>query len=172
MEFKGRLNLKFYIVSVMLLIITIIGWYGVFFLNTNEILMEDNLPMDSQTKMVFSIAESLIVISWTLSLFTILRQIVKGKAFSIDKEGVHSTSSAVIILAFIFVVPIKKIPYSAIEKITKEEGILTLYLDKSKVEINPLLRVFTRNKYRLFYGFTKETQEIVEKELKKYMDIK
>ena len=47
MKFKAKLNLKFYIVSILLLGIVALGWYGVYFLNANEILMEDNTPMDS-----------------------------------------------------------------------------------------------------------------------------
>ena len=84
MKFKAKLNLKFYIVSILLLGIVALGWYGVYFLNANEILMEDNTPMDSQTKMLFIIAIGAVVLSWTFSFFTLIRQVLLGYAFVID----------------------------------------------------------------------------------------
>ena len=125
-EFKAKLNLKFYIVSILLLGIVALGWYGLCFLNTNEILMEDNTPMDSQTKTLFSIAIGTVVLSWTFSFVTLIRQMLCGYAFMIDENGIHTTSTAINVLAFIFVVPIRTIPFSAIERVSKDDGVLTL----------------------------------------------
>ena len=168
MTFKAKLNLKFYIVAVLLLGIVVFGWYGLFFLNSNEILMEDNLPMSNQTKAFFTIAIGIIVLSWTFSLFTVIRQILIGYAFSIDKDGIRYTATAVNILAFIFVVPIRKIPYSAIEKISQDDGVLTLHIDKTKIDMVPLFRIFARRKYHMFCGFTVEKQADIKAELEKY----
>lgn len=169
MKFRAKLNIKFYIISILFLGIVMFGWYGVFFLNKNQILMEDNLPMDNQTKMFLSVAMSLIVLSWTFSCLALVRQILRGCAFSMDDEGVNSTVTAIVVLAFIFVVPIRKIPYSAIERISKEDGMLTLHINKSEVEMISILRIFARKKYHFFYGFTKEKQEEIEAELKKHI---
>jgi len=168
MTFKAKLNLKFYVVAILLLGIVVLGWYGLFFLNANEILMEDNLPMDKNTKAIFSVLIGIIVLSWTFSLFTVIRQILIGYAFSIDKDGIKFTATAVNVLAFIFVVPIRKIPFSAIEKVSQDDGVLTLHIDKAKVDMVPLFRIFARKKYHLFCGFTVEKQEKIKVELEKY----
>ncbi len=170
MKFKAKLNLKFYIVSILLLGIVVFGWYGgVYFLNTNEILMEDNTPMDSQTIMLFTIAIAMIVLSWTFSFFTLIKQMLFGYAFMIDENGIHNTATAIIVLAFIFVVPIRTIPFSAIEKVSEDDGILTLHINKSEIDMIPFLRVFARKKYHLFSGFTAENRDIVKTELEKYI---
>ena len=169
MKFKAKLNLKFYIISILLLGIVVLGWYGIFSLNTNEILMEDNMPMDVQTKLFFTIALSLIVISWTLSLFTLIRQALFGYAFAIDENGIHTTATATIVLAFIFVVPIKTIPFSAIEKVSKDDGVFTLHIDKAKIDIIPILRIFATKRYHLFSGFTTEKQDVIKIELEKFI---
>ena len=170
MKFKAKLNLKFYIVSILLLGIVVFGWYGgVYFLNTNEILMEDNTPMDSQTKMLFTIAIAIVVLSWTFSFFTLIKQMLFGYAFMIDENGVHNTATAINVFAFIFVVPIRTIPFSAIEKVSEDDGILTLHINKSEIDMIPFLRVFARKKYHLFSGFTVENRDIVKTELEKYI---
>ena len=97
---------------------------------------------------------ALITLSWTVSFITAIVQIFKGKAFTIDKSGVHDTLSLTIFLAFIFVVSIKVIPTSAIKKIQKTDGITNLILDKSKIKINPIFRPFMRKSYNLMYGLT------------------
>ncbi len=169
MEFKAKLNLKFYIASVILLGMVVFGWYGLYFLNANEILMEDNAPMDSQTKLTFSIIIGSVVLSWSISFLTLVRQIIHGQAFSINKDGIHYTCTAINVLAFIFIIPIKTIPYDAIEKIYEEDGILTLFIDKNKVDMISALRVFARKRYHLFSGFTEENQEKIKEELDKYI---
>ena len=169
MNFKAKLNFKFYVVFILLLGIVAFGWYGVYFLNANEILMEDNTPMDNQTKMLFTIAISAIVLSWTFSFFTLIRQAISGYAFMIDEDGIHTTATAINVLAFIFVVPIRTIPFYAIEKVSEENGVLTLYIDKTKIDVNPAFRIFARKRYHLFSGFTSEEKDIIKTELKKYI---
>jgi len=170
MKFKAKLNIKFYIVSILLLGIVVFGWYGVYFLNANDILMEDNMPMDNQTKILFTIAIGVIVLSWTFSFFALLRQILFGYAFVIDENGIHNTATAINVLAFIFVVPIKTIPFYAIERISQDGEVLTLYIDKTKIDVNPVFQIFARKKYHLFSGFTAEKQEVIKTELEKYIN--
>ncbi len=168
MKFKAKLNLKFYIVSVLLLGIVVLGWYALFFLNANEILM-DNAPMDRETKMFFTVAIGAIVLSWTFSLFTLIRQVLFGCAFVMDDNGIHTTATAINVLAFIFVVPVKRIPFCAIERVSEEDGVLTLHIDKAKIDVNPVLRIFARKRYHLFSGFTAEKQDIIKAELEKHI---
>ena len=168
MKFKAKLNLKFYIVSLILLGMVVLAWYGLFFLNTNEILMEDNTQMDNQTKMLFTIVIGAVVISWTLSIFTMIRQMLIGYAFSMDEDGINSTATAINVFAFIFIVPIKKIPYLAIERVSQDDGVLTLHIDKSKIDMNPIFRIFARKKYHLFSGFTVNKQDEIKAELERH----
>lgn len=169
MNYKAKLNTKFYIVSLFLLALVIFIWWGIYFLNTNVILMEDNTPMTIDIKLFFTIALSAVGLSWTLSLITVIRQIVFGAAFSIDENGIHNTATALNIFAFIFVVPIKNIPFNAINKITNENGVLTIYFDKDQINCFLFLRLFVRKRFTFFYGFTTDNQKIIEAEIKKFI---
>lgn len=169
MTFKARLNTKFYIVSVLLFCLVVFVWYGIYFINTNEILMEGDTPMDAGTKAIFTVLISIIALSWTVSLAVLIRQAIIGSAFCMDESGIHSTATAIMLLAFIFVTPIKTIPYSAITQVSDEVGILTLKLDKSKVEVLPIFRFLVRGEYHFFCGFTKEKQEDIKQALEQLM---
>ena len=143
---KARLNLKFYIISIVMLCLVVFVWYGIYFLNSNEILMEDNTPMDAGTKSLFTVLMCIIAISWTASLLTLIRQMLLRYAFRVDEDGIHDTATAIMILAFIFVVPIRRIPYNAIQQISEENGILTIRIDKSKIQVVPFLKpLFEKN---------------------------
>ena len=162
---KTKLSAKFYFLAVLLLGIVILGWYGVYFLNANEILMEDDSPMDLNTKKWLTVAMCLIVSSWTLSLLTVIRQIFLGYAFYMDESGICSTSSIMVLLAFVFVVPVKRIPYDAIEWVGEENGLFLIKINKSKIEVFPIFRPLVRKEYYFFSGLTKEKTEIIRETL-------
>ena len=98
-----------------------------------------------------------------------MRQIWMGQAFSMDEEGIHSTATGTIIFALIFIIPVRTIPYSAIENISEESGVLTLHIDKAKIDMIPILRIFAEKRYHLFSGFTAEKQENIKSELYKFI---
>lgn len=152
-SFTAKLNAKYHIFTTALGGLCVFGWYGVIFFCTNTILMGDE-PITGNEKLVMTVIMTVFILSWTVSFVTMLVQIFKRKAFTIDKSGVHDTLSLTVFLAFIFVVPIKEIPTAAIKNIQKTDGITNLVLDKSKVRINPIFRPFMKKSYNLMYGFT------------------
>lgn len=166
---KARISLKFYIVSFVLLALVVFVWYGIYFLNANEILMEDGAPMDSTTKMIFTVLMSLIAFSWSVSLFILIRQMLLKYAFVMDEDGIHNTVTAIVILAFIVIVPVKLIPYDAVLYTKEEDGILTSKLDKAKCVTSPVFKPFMRSEYHFFSGFTSEKQENIKNTLDKYV---
>ena len=166
---KARVSLKFYIVSFVLLALVVFVWYGIYFLNANEILMEDGAPMDSTTKMIFTVLMSLIAFSWSVSSLILIRQMLLKYAFVMDEDGIHNTVTAIVILAFIVIVPVKLIPYDAVLYTKEEDGILTSKLDKAKCVTSPVFKPFMRSEYHFFSGFTSEKQENIKNTLDKYV---
>ncbi len=171
MKFKAGLSVKFYLVTVLLSGLVVFGWYGVWFLNANTILMEDDTPMTADTKLIFTILLCVIIASWSVSLLTLIRQIIMGCAFKIDEIGIHSTVTAMLIFSLIFVIPVRTIPFEAVTKVEREEGHIVLHIDKSKVESYPLLSFFIRKEYRLFSGFTTAKNEEIESCLRNFIEI-
>lgn len=158
MKIVAKLNTKFYITTLLLGALTLFTWYGIYFLNTNEILMEDNTPMTAGYKLFFTIVTSLIAFSWTVSLINMIRQIILGYAYTADRNGIYNTLSASIILAFIFVVPVKEIPRRAILKITETEDYSTVTeIDKSNIIISRIFKLFASRQYHFCRGYTKQS---------------
>ena len=155
--FKPRLSLKFYFAFCLLAVIVAIGWYGAYFISANEILTENNTPMDGGTKVFFISIICLAALSWSLSLLTMLRQMILGYAFYIDEKGIHSTATASLFLAFIFIMPVRLIPYEAIVSLNMRDGILTARINKDKIFASPSFKPFIRSEYHFFSGFTKNT---------------
>ena len=166
MEFKAKLNLKFYIVSFFLLCFILIGWYGVYVGVTQEILLEECTP----SPILIEILLAVVVCSWTFSLLTMIRQIISGCAFIMDENGISQTATATIIFAFILVMPVREIPYSAIRKVSKNEKGLTLILDKSQIKTFPLAKPFLCKKYHLFVGFTSQKPEEIQLQLEYFLN--
>ena len=167
-NFTAKLNKKYSICTVLLAGLSAFGWYGIYFLNANTILMEDNTPMSNNIKFLLTFFLTAVIFSWTTSLFMLLRQMILRKAFCLDKNGIHDTMTAGIVLAFIFIVPVKQIPYSAIQNIEETSEIIILSLDRSQVSIIPFFRPFMRRKYHFFNGFTTAKTE----EIKKYLPVR
>lgn len=169
---KAHLNGKFYFTVLLLCgMIAFVGW-GIYFVNHETILMEDGAPMDVGTKRMMSVLFGLILLSWCLSLLVLLRQMLLGQAFVLDAQGVHGTASALLLFTVLLVVPVRHIPFAAVTRITRQNAMLTLHLDKSKLDVFPLFRPFVRKEYHLFMGFTKESpreiREALEEMLARY----
>ena len=160
--FKAKLNFKFYIIALVLLGVVLLGWYGIYFLQTHEILMENGEPLEATTRAVFMVLGVLIVLSWTFSFFTVFIQAFRGYGFYMDEDGIHNTATVLVFLAFVFVVPIKEIPYSSIIKTLEVRGIPTLVLDKSKLRMSSFLNMFAQQEYHFFHTFIKAKREDVQ----------
>lgn len=135
--FTAKLNARYYICTLLLAGMSVFGWYAIYFLNANTILMEDGAPMSADVKMIFTVCLSVAVASWTLSFLVLLRQMIAGHAFVLDQNGIHSTVTAVFVLAFICIVPVKEIPYSAIESKEETDGLIFCILT-SRRSLRPL----------------------------------
>lgn len=164
---KTKLNVKFCIVTVLLLSIVALAWYGIYFIKTNEVMTEDG-PMGDGTRSLIAALLSVVALSWTASLLTMIRQIVLGSGFVMDENGIHDTATAVMIFSFIFVVPVKCIPYDAILSFEEINGIPTARLDKSRLTVLPFFRPFVRGEYHFFSGFTKDCSRDVIAAVKRY----
>ena len=165
----AKLSPKIYITLLLLFALTAFGAWGTYYLNVNEILMEDGTPMGADVKLMMTIVLGSVVLSWGLSFLCLLFHALRGEAFHMDGDGIHATITFVSFLAFIFVVPVSCIPYEAITHTATENGVLTAYIDKSKVDAPRLLKLFLSKRYRFFAGYTKADTKEVEKALARYM---
>ena len=152
---KAKLSFSFYFVALLLIGITVFAWYGALFMNTEVITDENGQPLDDATSTAFTAIICAVAFTWTVSSLTVIRQMLFGYAFLIDENGIRNTASGLILFAFIFIIPIKLIPYSAITDMYVKESSLVITIDKTKIQAIPPLKIFIRKEYHFFSGFTK-----------------
>lgn len=156
-----KLNKKYYIVTVLMTTLVIFVWYGIYFLNTNQVMIEDE-PMTNNETIAFTIMFAAVAVTWTLSFISMVRQIFLGYAFSMDTDGIYNTLNGIILFAFIFVIPVRRIPFSAITGVSKRDGQLVVSVDKSQVAAFPIFRPFIRCEYHFCQGFCQADMAAVE----------
>lgn len=166
--FQAKLSFKFYIIAILLFAIVLFGWYGTYSIATSEVV----IGMNSKTKSFLILLFCLIIGTWTLSLFTVIRQGIMGYAYYMDKNGIHSTATGIIVFSLIFVIPVGCIPYDAILEVIEQEKDLYIKIDKSKINVSPILKPFVRSEYHFFSAMTtvklNETKAALKNFMKKY----
>ena len=166
---KAKLSFSFYFVALLLIGITVFAWYGALFMNTEVITDENGQPLDDATSTAFTAIICAVAFTWTVSSLTVIRQMLFGYAFLIDENGIRNTASGLILFAFIFIIPIKLIPYSAITDMYIKDNALTVTIDKSKIKAIPPLKIFIRKEYHFFNGFTKLEANELRAMIENYM---
>lgn len=110
-----KLNTKYLICMIaLLLILILVGRVTWSWLN-GGITMEDGTNPGIGLDVAMSIA-LVISLSWLWSAIVMLRQLVthRGSAYTVTEECIENTLTFVILFAFIFVLPVKKIPWDVI----------------------------------------------------------
>ena len=168
--FKAKISVKIYLLAAFLLGIFAFGWYGISFLNSNEILIKNDEPMDYSTKAVITLILALVIASWALSLFVLIRQIILGYAFAVDESGIHRILIPRMVGAFIFILPIKKIPYQAIEQIFEKEEQLFIKIDKSKIAIFPIFKSLVPKEICFNSAFAQDKPQQIKEAIDTFMN--
>ena len=150
MVYEPKLKPLFYILCIVLCALVILGWYFVYAMSTDVIMMEDE-PMPSDMKAVLTGMFSFIIGTWSLSLVTVIIQAVRGYAYSLDETGICNTCMGIMIFSLIIVIPVKCIPYTAIADFSLNMGEPVAKINKKDVEVSFLLRPFVRGEYYFLY---------------------
>ncbi len=83
---------------------------------------------------------------WVISAMTMILQIFfyKKSGLKLSKEGISDTLVFMNILAFYFVMPVKFIPWDAINSISEEKGVLVAVVDTSKVDASGMAKLLLK----------------------------
>lgn len=154
MIYEPKLKPVFYILCILLCALVVFGWYAIYFLNTNVIMMED-VPMSSDMRTIMTVLLSVIVGTWTFSLVTAVTQAVRGYAYSLDETGICNTLMGIMIFSLIIVIPIKCIPYTAIAEFTTKDGEPVAKVRRKEVVVPFILRPFVRGEYFFLYRLSR-----------------
>lgn len=95
---------------------TILLIYGIYFISTNTIYMEDNTVMPFYFKIIFISVFSIILLGTLFITFPFIKRIItKTGAMTIDKDGIHNTFICFGLFAFTTIIKINFIPWTALK---------------------------------------------------------
>ncbi len=135
--------------------------YGIVFLLTNTILMDDE-PMPFGLKLIFAVLFSVVeigILNMVIRLW--VRIFGKKGAMTLTSRGIEDTFMIFTVFAFWTVLPIRCIPWEAISEFGKEENMLLV--DASKLS-SENAGFFARIMLR-FGGFSARVGKITEQEI-------
>ena len=121
---ERRLNCRFWTALIGLLLILVLAAKGVSVLWTDTILDETDTPLGMGVQRTLAVMIMVICSSWLYSALVMLKQCIvhRGRGFILTEEGVEHTLTFVLFLAFVFVLPVRRIPWSAVKAWDAETG--------------------------------------------------
>ncbi len=121
---ERKLNWRFWTALVGLLLVLVLAAKGISMLWTETILDETDTPLGMGVQRALAVAMMVVCSSWLYSALVMLKQCIvyRGRGFILTEEGVEHTLTFVIFLAFVFVLPVRCIPWSAVKAWDAEEG--------------------------------------------------
>ena len=170
MEFKARFSKMFYIMLVFLVLGSAMCSFALFSVLSGRVVLE-GIQHNESAMLILKLLLFMVTLSWVLSCVSAVSQAIKGYAFVIAEEGITSTVTMLRAFAFIFVVPVKNIPYSAIKEIEEKNGYLVAVLDKDEIDVSPFLKPFVSKQYSFFLSYTADKPDEIKKRLSKYVSL-
>ena len=120
---EHKLGWRFWFFYVFLLLTLLLGLRAISMLLTGQVSLEDE-PMPPAFAWIMSIMLSIPLSTYLYSIITMTRQLIRhqGTALTITNEGIENTLTFVYLFAFVFVFPIKLIPWGSVKYWDDEES--------------------------------------------------
>ncbi len=139
--------------TVFLAAVIALGVKVIVMLLAGEVAMEDG-PMDPTYARVLAIVSALVLLTWLISVLTMLRQLIfyRGTELTLTHEGIEHTTVTVVILAFVLVLPIKFIPWEAVTYYGKKDGHPYVKVDTGRVKASFVAKAILKASGYAFCG--------------------
>jgi len=162
---EHKLNAKFAICLAAIIVVILLAIRCIYMFFTGQIIDEKGESCGKVLDTVFGLLFSIIASSYIYSAITMLRQYIfhSGNAFELTERGIENTMVSINILAFIFVMPVKCIPWDAVKSVSPDGSGYDASVNIKKVKANFLAKLVLLTGYGFCNKFTKE--KITEDEL-------
>lgn len=120
-----RLNWRFHFLWVLLALVILLGSRVIYMLLTGQVVDENDQPLTSVFTWIVSSLLAIVMSSYLMTVIRSLRQLIayRGAAFTLTSAGIENTLIVVNLLAFVFVFPIRLIPWSSVRSIDLDDGV-------------------------------------------------
>lgn len=157
--FTKKWNAKFYFAAAFLGgILALIG-YAASLIGTGRVADENGEALAPVWNTVFYIVITIIGTTYFITFLALILQFIRFKsaAFTLDSDGIHNTLCIVMLFAFVLVVPVKFIPWSAVKSLDTDDEVVSVRLNTAQVQASRLGKLILAVRgYSFCYTFTKE----------------
>lgn len=137
----------YYIAMIGLGAVVALGMEVVYMLANGKVQYEGG-PMPQTEANILAIVMAIILITYAISALSMLMHLIafKGAAMEVTEEGIENTLTAIVILAFVVVLPVKKIPWNAMTRTKNADKDMGIHVkvDKELVEAAPAAKMILR----------------------------
>ncbi len=159
------LSVRMIILCSMFSFFGLIILYGIFFILTQQIYMEDDTLMPIYFKLIFAVFASVVELGILFMVFPIWKRVfTKTGAMTITSRGIENTFTLFNLFAFWTILKINYIPWNAMVLDEKDETICIEFDLLPKESCGKLAR------FLLLGGFNYGVGKIEFKEIKDYRD--
>jgi len=149
-----KLNIRYLICFLSLFFILLLTGRVFYMMLQGQVSVED----EEVNVKLLPILLGLPVSSYLFSFVVMLRQYIvhKGNALTLTERGIENTLTFTVILAFVFVLPVKCIPWSAIKSLDDSEGFFHIRIKTGMAQTSKLAKgILWIRGYRFCYKFMK-----------------
>jgi len=139
---KHKLGWRFWFFYIFLLGILLLGIRAISMLVAGQVTLEDE-PMSPVFAWVMSMMLSIPLSSYLYSVITMTKQLIghQKTALTITEEGIENTLTFVYLLAFVFVVPVKCIPWCSVTYWDDEDKHPYIRVKVGQIHASPLAKL-------------------------------
>lgn len=151
-----KLNGRYLVCCLFLLSVLILAGRVIYMLVQGQV-SDHGKEMSSFITVIIIAVIALPVSTYVYSFIIMLKQYIKhkGNAYTLTQNGIENTLTFINLFAFIFVLPVKKIPWEAIKVIDNSEGFYQIRVSIKMIEASLLAKgiMFIRG-YNFCYKFS------------------
>ncbi len=155
---ERKLNWKVYTFIAFFSFVLFMAGKAVYMLLSGQVIDENGESFDGILAIIPSILIIIVCSTYLRTVLSLLKNVIKykGKAFTIDNNGIHNTLTYINFLAFIFVLPIKFIPWSAVSYVDMSGGPMYIRVKVKECKMSLLAKLVVGIKgYAFCYTFKK-----------------
>jgi len=155
---ERKFNLKVYFFIAFFGFVLFMAGKAVYMLLNGDITDESGETLTGALAVIPSVLIILVCSTYLITVLSLLKNVIKykGNAFVIDDKGIHNTLTFINFLAFVFVVPVKFIPWSAVSYVDMSGGPMHIRVKVRECKMSLLAKLVVGIKgYSFCYSFKK-----------------
>ena len=155
---EKKFNWKIWFFIVLFGVVLLLMTRVIYMIITDQVVDENGQPLPRILEWILCGMFALVGSTYAVTFITLVKQVVahQNVAFTVDRTGIHNTLVFVYLFAFVIVVPVKLIPWSAVHYVDRKDDGIYIRVKRKQVTASGIGRLIIGILgYHFCYSFTK-----------------